>query len=142
MDDAVRQEHVRLHDARGHVARGDVVARRVQHERERLARGGRRARVGAGEERRVDGRAVDELRAGGAVGNVSICARKLRGAKERRTWFWKSAMSALWLDARLARLAAALSIALLFGAKSVNPRRPVLRTSKRDSVLVAFVLAL
>ena len=51
-------------------------------------------------------------------------------------------MSALWLDARLARLAAALSIAELLGAKSVNPRRPVLRTSKRDSVLVAFVLAL
>ena len=73
MDDAVGEEHVRLHDARGDVARGDVVARRVQRERERLARGGRRARVGAGEERRVDGRAVDELRAGGALGSIRIC---------------------------------------------------------------------
>ena len=62
MDDTVREEDVGLDDLRGGVARGDEVAGRVEHEGERLARGGRAVR--AAELRRVDGRPVDELDVG------------------------------------------------------------------------------
>ena len=59
VDDAVREEDVWLDDLGGHVARGDVVPGRVQHERERLARCGRV--VLGRQERGVDGAAVDDL---------------------------------------------------------------------------------
>ena len=58
--DAVREEHVGLDDARGDVAERDVLAARVDREGERLARGGRVV-LRAREERRVHGRAVDDL---------------------------------------------------------------------------------
>lgn len=59
MDDSVGKEHVRLNDLGGDVAGGDVVTGGVQHERQRLARGG--GKVRARKEGRVDRGAVNEL---------------------------------------------------------------------------------
>ena len=70
---------------------------------------------------------------------VSVRTRVQRRGAEP-TWFWNSATSADWFDARPARLAVAAWIAVKLGAKSVNPRRPELRTSNSVAFAAAPVL--
>lgn len=133
MHDAVREEHVGLHDERGRVAERDVLAGGVDREGERLAGGGGVV-LRAGEERGVHGRAVDELCA-----RVSGCGR---GARAGLTWLKRTALSAVRLDAKLCRVELAAPMAVLLGEKRVKPWKPTFSASKKVMSLVELVEAL
>lgn len=79
MDDTVREEDVRLHDARRRVGRtvGDILSGAVEREPEFLPSSGGQV----GELRRIDRCSVQNL-----VGEVTASAMKPNGRKARRTY--------------------------------------------------------
>ena len=74
MHDPIREQDVRLDDARRSAPAADVVASRVKREAERLPSRGRPVRVRASEEGRIDRRVIDQLR---GFGNDGIRGQRL-----------------------------------------------------------------